>query len=156
MIKKHSLNFMIGLLLGCLVGAIIWYWQKSTSAENGALTLLDRLAETDKRLRQTVGQVVPAKAEEPPQRYVRLPHTAVTSDVPPFLANLPVAESADDLMRVKGIGPVFAARLQEAGVQTLAQVTAVSAARLADMLDVPVGRAEDILAAAVELANQSG
>jgi hypothetical protein len=48
--KKFS-NFLSGLGFGVLVAVLIWYWQKSTSAENGALTLLDRLAAAEARIR---------------------------------------------------------------------------------------------------------
>jgi hypothetical protein len=49
--SKNSSRFLIGALFGVMVGALIWYWQKSTSAEDGALALLDRLAAAEAKLR---------------------------------------------------------------------------------------------------------
>lgn len=119
---KYSANFMVGALLGTLTCLLFWYWQKSTRAEDGALDLLDRLKMAEGRLRQ---------ASETPQR--PLPsQTAV----------------ADDLEAVKGIGPVFAQRLQAAGVQTFAQLAQQSVAQLSAILYIREGRAENILAEA--------
>ncbi|MEJ2751095.1 MAG: hypothetical protein P8169_00160 [Chloroflexota bacterium] len=44
-------KFLVGLLIGGLIGSMYWYYQKSTSAEDGALQLLDRLAASDARVR---------------------------------------------------------------------------------------------------------
>lgn len=49
--KKHSTNFLIGFILGALICVVVWYWQKSTAADEGALDLLDRMAELDRKLR---------------------------------------------------------------------------------------------------------
>lgn len=124
MSKKHSTNFAVGILLGVLVGLIVWYWQKSTSAEDGALDLLDRLAKAEARLRGL--KVTDGERPSP----------------------LP----ADDLETVKGIGPVFARRLAAAGIHRIAQLAAVDGDRLADILQVRPGRADAILAEARGMA----
>lgn len=142
--KGLSLTFFLGLLIGGMAALIIWYYQKSTSAEDGALLLLDRLAEADRRLRQLVGQSpVPEAAE----RERRIVHPPATKEAPPFLQRAAVAE---DLTRVRGIGPVYADRLTAVGIQTVAQITAMTPARLADVLQISESRAESILAAANE------
>lgn len=143
--EKHSFNFMIGLLIGGLVGLLFWYWQKSTSAEDGALTLLDKLAATEKRVRQLKMKLESDEAAPEVLRNIPLPsHVA---EVPSFLSKEREAET-DDLTKVKGVGAVFNGRLQEAGIQTFAKLNAVSAEKLAEILQVRLGRAENILAEA--------
>lgn len=145
--QKHSFNFMIGLLIGGLVGLLFWYWQKSTSAEDGALTLLDKLAATEKRVRQLKTELAEGGAVPEALRNIPLPGRA--ADVPSFLAKGPEATaSEDDLTQVKGIGAVFNGRLQEAGIDTFAKLKAVSVEKLADVLQIRLGRAENILEAA--------
>jgi predicted flap endonuclease-1-like 5' DNA nuclease len=142
--QKHSFNFMIGLLIGGLVGLLIWYWQKSTSAEDGALALLDKLAATEKRVRQLKTELAEGGALPEALRSITLPGRA--SDVPSFLARgREETAGEDDLTQVKGIGAVFYGRLQEAGINNFARLKALSAEELADILQIRLGRAENIL-----------
>jgi len=144
--EKQSINFVIGLTIGGLLALLFWYWQKSTSAEDGALKLLDRLAETERRARQLKEQLQQGD----------LP--TVSTAVPRFLAEAeeetpaaapPATETAaDDLTLVKGIGPVFQQRLQEHGVTTLAALRALPAETVANYCDISTARAEKIVAAA--------
>ncbi len=49
----HSLRrstFIIGFIIASLTALMVWYYQKSTSVEEGALDLLDRYAQTQARL----------------------------------------------------------------------------------------------------------
>lgn len=46
----------------------------------------------------------------------------------------------DDLTIIKGVGPVYAARLEDAGITSLAGLSAADAEALASVVDVPVGR----------------
>lgn len=121
--EKHSSNFLIGLLFGVMVGAVIWYWQKSTSAEDGALALLDRLAKLQERL--------PVKSELLRPEPVR-PAEQLAADGP-------------GLQVVNGIGPVYEGRLNKAGVLSLGQLRALDAAELASILNINASRAESIL-----------
>lgn len=141
-LQKPS-TFVFGLVFGALVGLIAWYWYKSTSAEEGALNLLDKMAQVDARIRQL--ETMPQPEPELVENYITL--EPVTSSLPPFLETVDV----EDLQRVKGIGPVFAGRLQAAGIDTMAALTAVSPTTLADILNISDGRAEDILAEAQRL-----
>lgn len=139
-----SLTFLVGLLIGGMAALIIWYYQKSTSAEDGALVLLDRLANLDRQWRQLRGQPA-AETASPP---TRIPiQTPVTDETPAFLQRSATAVP-DDLTRIKGIGPVFADRLTAQGVDTVAKVAALKSDQLADMLQISSTRAEAILAAA--------
>ena len=135
---KDPSTFAIGLIFGTLVGLIIWYWYKSTSAEDGALDLLDRMAAADFRIRDLEFQL---KAESV-ENYITLEPDG--NNLPPFLAEETV-ESSEDLQRVKGIGPVFAQRLQAVGIDTLVELTAVSPTKLAEILNISAGRAATIL-----------
>ncbi len=129
--RKNFHNFVIGLTIGGLLAVIFWYWQKSTSAEDGALELLDRLAAAEQRaarLRlELAGRPAPANQTAEP----------AATNAPP-----------DDLTQVKGIGPTYARRLREAGIESLAQLTAVSPSDLAQILDSNESRAAAILTAA--------
>jgi hypothetical protein len=132
--NKQSSKFLVGLLFGVLIGAIIWYWQKSTSAENGALALLDRLAAAESKLRdlrlELSGRV---QGVELPSVQVRS-ETAAESDM-----------ARDDLTEVKGVGPVFERRLQAAGISSIRQLAECDIAAVASALDVSHGRAEAIV-----------
>jgi predicted flap endonuclease-1-like 5' DNA nuclease len=119
--KKHSTNFLIGFILGALICVVVWYWQKSTAADEGALELLDRMAELDRKLRQP-------KTAQSPQPAIPVP----------------VAQP-DDLQQVKGVGPVFDGRLQASGITTIAQLAALPPAKLAELLDIGEQRAAAIL-----------
>ena len=44
--------FLIGFLIAGLTALIVWYYQKSTTAEDGALNLLDRYADAEARVRE--------------------------------------------------------------------------------------------------------
>lgn len=44
-------TFLTGFIIASLIALIVWYYQKSTSAEDGALELLDRYAAVLKRAR---------------------------------------------------------------------------------------------------------
>ena len=50
----HSIRsmFLIGFLIAALTALIVWYYQKSTTAEDGALALLDRFADSEARVRE--------------------------------------------------------------------------------------------------------
>ena len=142
--EKQSFNFMIGLLIGGLVGLLFWYWQKSTSAEDGALALLDKLAATEKRVRQLKNELAQGGLKPDALRTMPLPSRG--AEVPSFLSNK--SESTDDLMQVKGVGAVFNGRLQQSGIDSFAKLKALSAEKLADILQIRLGRAENILAEA--------
>ena len=50
----HSIRsmFLIGFLIAGLSALLVWYYQKSTTAEDGALALLDRYADAEARVRK--------------------------------------------------------------------------------------------------------
>lgn len=134
--EKRIPNFMIGLLVGALVGLLLWYWQKSTSAENGALALLDRLAVAENKVRELQAQLAAAASQ-------------AFSEQPAMHRKAPASSpEPDDLQQVRGIGPVFAERLHSAGIHTFAGLAGTSADELANILGVNTGRAQNILAEA--------
>lgn len=133
--EKKSPNFALGFLIGLLLCVIIWYWQKSTAAEDGALALLDRYADMEKRWRQA-RQDWSSPPSQPPLSQPQPEETP---------------ESAFNLQQVKGIGPVFEEQLRLAGVTNLPKLTGMSAAQLAELLDIGSTRAANILAEAKKL-----
>lgn len=149
MLKRNRSNFFVGLLIGSLLVLLFWYYQKSTSAEDGALALLDRLAEAQNRLRRA--------GQQPGLDVTEAIKVGPTSDVgieaavsAPVDEPMPAALTAD-LQQVQGVGPVFARRLHQAGVHTAVTLAGLSAGRLAEILDINEGRADNILAATNEL-----
>jgi predicted flap endonuclease-1-like 5' DNA nuclease len=147
--QKHSFNFLIGLLIGGLVGLLFWYWQKSTSAEDGALQLLDKLAATERRARELKESLASGGVEPEVLRHISL--TSPGTELPSFLSRSRTdSDTANDLTEVKGIGAVFNGRLQQAGIDSFAKLKELSPETLADILQVRLGRAENILA---EVAN---
>ncbi|MCP4359098.1 MAG: helix-hairpin-helix domain-containing protein [Chloroflexi bacterium] len=143
---KYRVTFVMGLLIGGLVGLIVWYWQKSTSAEDGALDLLDRLANAERSWREVISD----SAAEPTPTTIQI-STQPTNEVPSFLQRQADLKEPEDLTQIKGIGPVFQGRLYAAEIDTVAAVTAVIPAALAEILDIPESRAETILTHAKEL-----
>ncbi len=72
---------------------------------------------------------------------------------------LPDAPDAmDDFTRIRGIGPAFARRLQEAGVRTYAQLAAMTPEEVAAVIGWPPARVvrDRILEQAAELAREQG
>jgi predicted flap endonuclease-1-like 5' DNA nuclease len=131
---KKSSNFLIGLGFGVLVAVLIWYWQKSTSAENGALTLLDRLAAAEARIRELGAELaVTVTNRDQEESWTPTGLSAGAKDEPV------------DLETVRGIGPIFAARLRQARIDTLEKLAAASAERVAEILNIGDSRAEAIL-----------
>lgn len=129
--RRNFKNFAIGLTIGGLLAVIFWYWQKSTSAEDGALELLDRLAVAEQKASRL-------------RRELTKQHPPVSATVGPTAEDL----EPDDLTRVKGIGPTYARRLHEAGIESFAQLTAVFPQDLAQILNTNEKRAAAILMAA--------
>ena len=60
---------------------------------------------------------------------------------------------ADDLSEVKGIGPVYQARLEQAGITTFAALVAAEPQGIADAAGVTEGRAADWVSQAVARAD---
>lgn len=94
------------------------------------------LAEERKQAR---GRTKAATSSNPEPEAAAAAETAVPN--PPPAADI-------DLQAVKGIGPTFARRLQEAGVDSSEKLAAMPSTALAEILMVSVNRAEIILAAA--------
>lgn len=129
-------------MFGVLIGLIIWYWQKSTSAEDGALALLDEMAERDamRRSRPAVSSLTDKPIMSPQD-----------DALPSFLRNRTMATAVVppvDLTAIHGVGPVFAGRLQAAGIVSIAAVAEMAVARLADVLQISESRAQSIQTAA--------
>ncbi len=68
---KNPSTFGFGLVFGTLVGLLIWYWYKSTSAEDGALDLLDKMGAADFKIRDLESKL-PAESVE---KYITLEPT---------------------------------------------------------------------------------
>ena len=135
--KRKISNFAIGFLLSGLVWLLFWYWQKSTSAEDGALEMLERLASAEARVKASQARFEAFKAEAMTQADVAIEA---------------MGSAADDLQVIKGVGPVFANRFQGANITSFAAIAAQTADFVAELLDIGPNRAADIIAEAKKLA----
>lgn len=72
-----------------------------------------------------------------------LPTPHVAHEPPPHYRSTPPPPetSSDDLTAIKGIGPVYAARLDEAGVRSFRALAEADASALADSLGISVDNA---------------
>lgn len=131
-------TFFLGLAFSLLISAIAWYWYKATSAEDGALELLDRMAATDARLRQLQAALV--EQEVLPPSYISLGGEERKEGE--------TAVSPEDLTQIHGIGPLFAKRLHNAGIHTTAALIETPVGQLSGILQAPDWRVEAILAEA--------
>lgn len=132
-------KFLTGLLIGTAAGLIYWYWQKSTSAEEGALAVLDRLAAAEARVRELEGRLrlaqEPRITSEQPEllsglsdlwgldaatEEIELEEAAVQEAVIDDSTETDIA--GDDLRVINGIGPTYERRLKEAGIHTFADL----------------------------------
>jgi large subunit ribosomal protein L21 len=124
--------------VGTTLGALYWYWQKSTSAEEGALAVLDRLATAEAKVRDLEAQVRLAESG-PPVR-------DVTASAP-----------ADDLQSISGIGPTYAQRLNQAGIKTFAELAACTSEQLREIVGLrsfQLANPEEWIATAKELSSK--
>lgn len=64
----------------------------------------------------------------------------------------PPKKATYDFTRIKGIGPIFAARLQEYGIADAEEVASLKPAQLAEILEVSVEKAKEIKKSAREVA----
>ena len=120
-------KFLFGLLIGGLLGIIFWYWQKSTSAEDGALSVLDRLAASEARVRELEARLRLAAAERtaPPK-----PSREIDDQTP---APVEEEKTADNLQEIEGIGPTYARRLREGGIDTFAELARQTPAHVVEI-----------------------
>ena len=123
-------KFLVGLLIGGLLGLLFWYWQKSTSAEDGALSVLDRLAASEARVRELEARLRRSAAGPV------APPDSIKTDVQSAAAVQKEQKTADDLQQIDGIGPTYARRLQEGGILTFADLAAAAPDRVKEISGV--------------------
>ncbi len=115
-------RFFAGFLEGLFFGALlVWFYLKFARPGKKWLTQ-------------------PPYTEETPTVPIRPPHRKeeareTVAPAPPLEENPP-----DDFAVLRGIGPVFAARLHESGIHTFAQLARLTPEEIAQRCDVPVWR----------------
>jgi predicted flap endonuclease-1-like 5' DNA nuclease len=124
-------TFFLGFLIASLVALIIWYYQKSTSAEDGALDVLDRYQKSQLRVRDLEEQLTATPNDRTKDANGRKDNLNATS---------PAEQEADDLQQIPGIGPTFASRLAEDGITTYSRLSQMTA----DELRAIVGNRADV------------
>ena len=154
-------KFLTGLLIGTAVGLIIWYWQKSTSAEEGALAVLDRLAVAEARVRELERRLRLSQEQrnvsDQPELLSGLSdlwglntasgenQTADADDGEAVTFNSTEADiAADDLKVISGIGPAYESRLNDAGIHTYADLAEQTPEKLRSIAGLKTWRATDL------------
>ncbi len=117
-------RFLFGLVIGGLMGIVFWYWQKSTSAEDGAIDMLDRLAASEARVRALLAQLDAQRTDAP------------AAEAGPEPAGASGTPETDDLQEIAGIGPAYAARLQQAGIRSFAALAQQTPAAVVEVTAV--------------------
>ncbi len=123
------MNFVVGLVVGLIVGWLIewiidWlFWRRRNR------TLRDRLVEAEAQ----VGELA-ARLAEAPTGPARVVVKEVVKEI---------VKEKDRLERIRGIGPVFARRFQEAGVHTFAELAAMAPEHAREIVAVENWQAVD-------------
>lgn len=125
--KDKGSTFFTGFIIGTLIVLLVWYWQKSTSAEDGALDLLDRFAQSQARVRELESNA-----------------SALPGSAPAGSRQRAVAEGNDDLQAIVGIGPTYAERFASHGITTYAQLAQLSPDKAREMVGVSMKRTAEV------------
>ena len=148
-------KFLAGLLIGTAIGLIIWYWQKSTSAEDGALAVLDRLASAEARVRELESRLRMAQeqrsASEQPEVLSGLADLwgleTLPEEAKPRESSLEEGAAAEvtenDLKVISGIGPIYERRLNEASVRTYSDLAQQTPGNLREIVGIEPWHAAD-------------
>lgn len=148
-------KFLAGLLIGTAIGLIIWYWQKSTSAEDGALAVLDRLASAEARVRELESQLRLAQeqrgAGEQPEVLAGIadlwgleaaPEETHSEKSDPEDGAAPEGKE-NDLTVISGIGPTYERRLKEAGIRSYSDLAQQTPGSLREIVGIESWHAAD-------------
>lgn len=147
--KSKGFAFWFGFFIAFMVGLAVWYWQKSTSADEGALDLLDELAKAKARIRELQGSGGQKETAVPTHIDIAQRSTSVQALAP---------TQPDDLTAIRGIGPVYARRLQDAGIATFAALAAQEPEKIGQIVQIKTWQAAspaEWIAQAKELSNLS-
>lgn len=117
-------TFLLGFIIATLMAIIVWYYQKSTSAEDGALEVLDRYAQSQARVRQLEHELMSQGHDS----------DALSAGGQQADASRSAFRQVDDLRLINGIGPGYAQRLEEAGITSFAQLAATNAVELKNIV----------------------
>lgn len=137
-----ELNVLLPFILIGLVVLVVAVWliakanRKTTVIDDGSITqdVLDEGAERARRNQALIDAAPAAAKPAPAPKPVAMPAEPVPA---PPLAPSPAA--ADDLARIKGVGPKLVALLGELGITSYAQIAAWTDADVA-RIDARLGR----------------
>lgn len=136
---QESWLFLVAALL---VGLLVAWWLFASRRTRVDLTRSDDDGAPARRNQALIdAPPATAAAEIPPPTPMGLAGVgeAVQAAAEPVPAAPPVAESGDDLTRIKGLGPRLVDQLHELGVTTFAQIAAWDDAEI-DRIDAQLGR----------------
>lgn len=111
------MTFVTGLIIGLIVGWIIeWvidllFWRR----DDGVMQ--QKLDQAEARIKELEAEVAKLKAAPPPQ----VPQTII--------------QEKDNLEKINGIGPVFAKRLNNAGIFTFAELAEQTPERVREIIN---------------------
>lgn len=120
---NNVILFVLGLLLGWLVEWVIdWFYWRHRYAGQETVLEAAKAAEAQARQQAAEAREQAAKLEE---RLIAA--ESVSFSVPDLAPEPPtIPNKPDDLTAIKGIGPVIAKKLNEAGISTYQQLSRLS------------------------------
>ncbi len=127
------------LLIALLIGVLVAWWvlvaSRKTTVEREEKPEDEKPAKRNQALMDPPPSSPPTAAAAPPLTAV--PEALVEAATPP--APAPAAGKADDLTRIKGVGPKLVALLKDEGITSFAQIAAWDDATI-DSIDATLGR----------------
>lgn len=123
-------KFSVGLMIGVAIGWVLWQQMQSEDGEQFRLTSL-KTAEIDITEPRLSDQRQVSKGTETSRDNLKIPTSS------------PKVARGDDLKAIHGIGPVFARRLNEAGIKTYADLAAQEPQRLLEIVQAKAWQALD-------------
>lgn len=156
LLQEQTTNWGLAILFA-LIGVILviafWYWWQNIVAEDSSADLRTRNMPMLPEKQRQPGVVPPAAYERvtghvpglpvaggytrAPEPQMAVPTAVAAAEAAPETAAAPADLQAapDDLTRIEGIGPKISLLLQEAGLQTFAQLAAASPEQIAAILE---------------------
>lgn len=142
LLEAHWLLALIALLFGLLLAWYVFQVRRRTRITGAARDVLDEgasPAERNRALIDTPPAALPVVPVAPPARQVGTGAAVAAATEQTHASPPSTMAEADDLARLKGVGPKLVATLNQHGVTRFAQIAAWDDAEI-DRIDAQLGR----------------